>query len=165
MVPTHSVSSLLSGPRQVLGTSSSRWGQTRKAGLEAAIREDGLPPEHGAESGGHLLPRMARPLWAGQSLPAHLLLLEEAAHLATGGKRVSSVSGCLWEPKPQGSAPTCWALALLELVLRRQLQLSQLQGRQGETVLGAGGGSLVLSPGLRAVKTQDANSKRLRPQS
>lgn len=79
---------------------------------------------------------------------------------------MSAVSlGVCGNPSPRVPLPPAGPWLLLELVLGRQLQLSQLQGCQGETVLGAGGGSLVLSPGLRAVKTKDADSKRLRPQS
>lgn len=72
--------------------------------------------------------------------------------------------GVCANPSPRVLLPPDGPWLLLELVLRRQLQLSQLQGRQGETVVRAGG-SLVLSPGLRAVKTQDANGKCFRPQS
>ena len=68
-------------------------------------------------------------------------------------------------PSPRVPLPPDGPWLLLELALRQQLQLSQLQGGQGEAVVGAGGGSLILSPGLRAVKTQDANGKRSRPQS
>ena len=71
--------------------------------------------------------------------------------------------GVRGNPSPRVLLPPAGPWLFLKLVLRRQLQLSRLQGRQGETVLGAGGGSLVPSLGLRAVKMQDANSKRLRP--
>lgn len=47
--------------------------------------------------------------------------------------------GSQGNPSPGVLLPPDGPWPLLELALRQQLQLSQLQGHQGETVVGAGG--------------------------